>query len=245
MGAVGRIDAHWSRFLGVPTSALQAPGIVVTPHASLHGFHGVWFFVRGRSAVVSAPPERVVQLERSLIRAVAQDLLSATAPRRIVGRDVEEVVGPSYQGWLSAGKFHPTTSTGIRRLSGANTEAIQRFRTSCPGEDWDHGGIDLAVTPVWAVLQRSEIVSLGQLRPHVGGSVDPCLVTHPDHRGRGYGLRLVSAMAENALAQKRLVLYQTLLANTPALSLARRLGFEQYATLVAVRLALPAVSSGR
>jgi hypothetical protein len=43
-------------------------------------------------------------------------------------------------------------------------------------------------------------------------------------------------MAQEALAVGRLLLYQTLLSNRPAVSLALRLGFERYATLLAVRL---------
>jgi len=43
-------------------------------------------------------------------------------------------------------------------------------------------------------------------------------------------------MSQEALSAGRLVLYQTLLSNGPAVSLALRLGVEQYATLLAVRL---------
>ena len=50
-------------------------------------------------------------------------------------------------------------------------------------------------------------------------------------------MRLVSAMAEEALSAELLVLYQTLVSNVPAVSLGLRLGFERYATLLAVRLA--------
>jgi hypothetical protein len=44
-------------------------------------------------------------------------------------------------------------------------------------------------------------------------------------------------MAGHALSEDWLVLYQTLLSNVAAVSLAFRLGFEPYATLVAVRFA--------
>jgi hypothetical protein len=47
-------------------------------------------------------------------------------------------------------------------------------------------------------------------------------------------------MAEEALSAGQLVLYQTLLSNEPAISIARRLGFEQYATLLAASLATDA-----
>jgi predicted GNAT family acetyltransferase len=62
------------------------------------------------------------------------------------------------------------------------------------------------------------------------------VITDPEARGRGHATRVVCALVERALAADRLVLYQTLLANAPAVAVARRLGFEAYATLLAVRL---------
>jgi predicted GNAT family acetyltransferase len=91
------------------------------------------------------------------------------------------------------------------------------------------------------------VVALAQLRAHPDGAVDPCVITHREHRGRGHALRLVSALAREALSAERLVLYQTLVSNAPAMSLAHRLGFDRYATLIAVRLASSrdAAGSGR
>lgn len=187
--------------------------------------------------MVSAPPELVVQLERNLGNAVAQELLSPDLAVRVVGHAAGEVVGPSFQGWLPADRFRPVTADGVRRLPQSEAESVRLFQSSCPPEDWDHGGIDPTAADVWASFEENKIVALGQLRPHSDGAVDPCVITHPDHRGQGHALRLVSAMAQAALSQERLVLYQTLVSNIAALSIARRLGFAQYATLVAVRLA--------
>jgi len=47
----------------------------------------------------------------------------------------------------------------------------------------------------------------------------------------------MGTLVETALSAGTLALYQTLLSNAPAVVLAHRLGFEQYATLLAVRLA--------
>jgi hypothetical protein len=49
----------------------------------------------------------------------------------------------------------------------------------------------------------------------------------------------VSAAVEEALAEGHLVLYQTLRANRPALGIARRLGFSDFASHLAVRLLAP------
>jgi len=239
-----RVDGYWSRFLGVPASALQNPGVVVTPHAELGDYPGVWFFVRGRAAVVSAPPEWVVELERNLRTVAAQELAFPDSAARVVGEASGRVVGPSFQGWLPARRFRPVTPDSVQRLAESDADPIQVFQTSCPREDWDQSGIRLAAAPIWASFEEPAIVALGQLRPHSEGAVDPCVVTHPDHRGQGHASRLVSAMVHSALSRERLVLYQTLLANVPAVALARRLGFSQYATVVAVRLPRDAVQQG-
>jgi ribosomal protein S18 acetylase RimI-like enzyme len=234
--ATERIDAHWSQFLGVSTSALRKPGVVVTPHAGLRDYRGVWFFVRGSSAIISAPPEWLVVIEQNLGSFAAEEILSPDSAVRVLGHASGEIVGPSFQGWLSADGFRPVASHGVRRLREFEGEFLQDFRSSCSPEDWDHGGIDPKAADVWSSSQESRVVALGQLRPQFDGSVDPCVITQPEYRSRGHALRLVSAMSEEALSEDRLVLYQTLISNAPAVFLALRLGFAHYATRLAVRL---------
>ncbi len=235
MSAAERIEAHWSEFLGVPASVLQHPGIVVTAHRQLSGYRGVWFFVRGHSAVVSAPPDWVARLEQSCGATVVEELLSPATATRLLGHATGEIVGPSFQGWLPPGRFRAVPSDGVQRI--ADKEAVlPPFQSACPLKEWEHSGIDAQAAEVWASFQGEEAAALGQLRLRPGGVVDPCVITHPAHRGHGHALRLVSAMAQEALAERQLLLYQTLLSNRPAVSLALRLGFEQYATLLAVRL---------
>ena len=224
----------------MPPSALQNPGVVITAHRQLAGYSGVWFFVRGHSAVVSAPPDWVARLERSCGSTVAEELRSTAAATRALGHAAGEVVGPSFQGWLAVARFRAVPSDGVHRI--ADREAIlASFRSACSSTEWEHGGIDSRSAEVWASFREEKAVALGQLRPHPDGAVDPGVVTHPAHRSQGHALRLVSAMAQEALAAGQLLLYQTLLSNRPAVALAQRLGFEQYATLLAVRLVPDAV----
>ena len=236
MGASSPIDAYWSRHLGVPAAALQRSGVVVTPHAELGDYRGVWFFVRGDSAVVSAPAEWVPRLEDQCGSIAAEELLSHTSARRILGPAAGQIVGPSFQGWLPADHFRPIASDGVRRLAESEGEFIRALQASCSHEEWEHAGINPARADVWASFQGTQVVALGQLRSRPGNAVDPCIITHPEHRGAGHGLRLVSAMLERALTKDQLILYQTLMSNVPSVSLARYLGFDQYATLLAVRL---------
>ena len=187
--------------------------------------------------MVSAPAEWVARLGEKCGSTAAEELLSPASASRALGPAAGKIVGPSFQGWLSAEYFRPVASDGVRRLAESEAECIQAFQASCSHEEWEHGGINPVRPDVCASFQGAKVVALGQLRSHAGSAVDPCVITHPEHRGRGHALRLVSALVEKALSAEQLILYQTLMSNAPAISLARHLGFDHYATLLAVRLA--------
>jgi GNAT superfamily N-acetyltransferase len=65
------------------------------------------------------------------------------------------------------------------------------------------------------------------------------VVTHPGFRGHGYARTVVSTLTEIALGRTFVPQYRTLEANAPSIAVARRLGFLQYATSLAVRFTLP------
>jgi predicted GNAT family acetyltransferase len=62
------------------------------------------------------------------------------------------------------------------------------------------------------------------------------VVTLPAWRGRGAGLAVVSALTAHCLAHGAVLHYQTLRANLPSIAIARRLGYEDVATALAIRL---------
>ena len=67
-------------------------------------------------------------------------------------------------------------------------------------------------------------------------TVGPDVLAHPDRRRAGCGKAVVSAVVSYALEADKVLSYQTRMENQPALAIARSLGFEQYASHVAVRL---------
>ena len=72
--------------------------------------------------------------------------------------------------------------------------------------------------------------------PRAFGASHIGVVTHPAYRGRGYGRAAVSAATARGLEAGFIVLYQTLLANAPSVALATELGYQPYATHLAVQL---------
>jgi predicted GNAT family acetyltransferase len=87
-----------------------------------------------------------------------------------------------------------------------------------------------------ATFEGPRIVAMAGYRPWSATAGDPCVLTHPERRRSGCGTAVVSQVVASALERQKTVLYQTLEANEPAVRLARRLGYQPYATHVAVRL---------
>jgi hypothetical protein len=225
--------------LGVLPVKLYEPGVEVVAHAGLRDYAGAWFFVRGASAIVSTPPAWIDRVRSALVGVEAEQLLVHEVARRPFGASVDLVVGPAFQGWLPPARFRPTaTAAEVRLVTAADREAVAALRAECATAEWEHSGIDLGAPDLWGVFNGGELTSLAQARRRAPRAVDPCAITRPSARRSGCAAHAVSAAIGDALASGTVVLFQTLLDNRPALALARRLGFEPYATSLAVRLAV-------
>src|SRR4029453_5492339 len=133
--------------------------------------------------------------------------------------------------------FRSVTHPAVRALFAAETGALRQLAAACGADAWEHSGITFDAPHLFGLIVDGLVVAAARGRPgwgetaHVGG------VTHPDHRGRGFGRAVVSATTAQALAEGLIVLYQTALVNRPSVALATGLGYREYATHLAVRLA--------
>jgi GNAT superfamily N-acetyltransferase len=153
------------------------------------------------------------------------------------GAAADRVVGPAFIGYLDEATFAGGDEIESRLLDDSDAEAIEALRAACEPLAWAEGGpAGTAVAlgafrgGTLAALSSYEIWS--ERIAHIG------IVTHPAHRGRGLGTAAVRAMTRIALARKLVAQYRTLLANAPSMAIARRLGFERYATTVSIRFSI-------
>lgn len=65
------------------------------------------------------------------------------------------------------------------------------------------------------------------------------ILTHPARRGRGFGREAVAALARTALDRGLVPQYRVLADNAPSLAVAAAVGFQPYATSLALRLTPP------
>ncbi len=232
------VDEYWADQLGVTVERLGPPGVALVHEGrgGFEGYSGVLFFRRGETLIVSAPPDLARSIEASLSALSPDAVEDLQLLRSVVGIEPERVVGPVFQAFVTPGRFSPPSAAHPVRLEDART-VESHLRRACTEEEWEVSGLSGVRTPVAAVREGDMIVAAAGARERAPRVVDPCVLTHPGHRGRGLGREVVACVTATALDQGDLVVYQTLRSNRGAVAIARGLGFVEYATGVAFRLA--------
>ncbi len=211
-------------------------GLSIRLHAGLAGFQGLWSFRRKGRTVVSAPLGWVTPLS-ALVSRPRERLLEESEWQAILGVDFDRAIGPAFQGLPGSGALSEELHDANTRFVDVSDAAFARFRAECDPADWELAGLDAKVqAPIAACFVGERIVAGAGYRAWSPTAGDPCVLTHPEFRGRGFGSAVVSAVVERVLAEGKTLLYQTLEANLGAVGVARKVGYEQYATHLAVRL---------
>jgi len=231
-----RFEAFWAQFFGISPADWALPGVSVNAHVGLGDYAGAWFFVRRARLVISAPAHWVSRLRSSVEPRPFDELTSEHSLRALFGAAFERRLGPAYQGSLAPERFAPYPSPSVRAPRDGDEGRVRAFRAACGDEAARDAAFDEATLYRAACFEGAEIVALSGYRPWTDTAGDPCVLTHPGHRQRGLGTAVVAHTVARALADGKLLLYQTLEANRPAVQLAERLGYEWFARYVAVRL---------
>lgn len=230
------IDRYWAGFFGCSAAALAAPGVRVLPHAELEEYRGIFCLRRGEAALVSVPPDRLGHWRAVLGPLAPGALLDAAGTVRRLGVDPARVIGPAAVAYADATTLRPLPTAGTRLLTALDEEAHAALKAAVSPAEWAHGGSELELLPLAGRFARGELVALAGYEPWGEQIAHIAVVTHPAHRGRGYGAEAVSLLAETVVARGMVAQYRTLRANAPSLRLGASLGFAPYADTLAVRL---------
>jgi GNAT superfamily N-acetyltransferase len=230
-----RDDQFWATFLGVEPSDWGLPGVSIRAHVGLIGYRGLWCFRRREQVVVSAPEGWVPHLRARLSDGEADRLFDESYLANLLDDDFQCLIGPAFQGCLEPAAFRHVSAREVRALGREDGAAYEQLRAECGPEAVDDSGL-LKSTEHVGYFHGSTLLAVAGYRPWTDVAGDPCILTHTDFHGHGYGTAVASAVVQGALNAGKLLLYQTLEANVGAVHIARKLGYEQYARHVAVRL---------
>jgi GNAT superfamily N-acetyltransferase len=233
---IQRIDAAWAAFFGLSPPAFLRPGVQVVAHHQLADYHGVWLFRHHASLCLSVPSDSVQSVQTAVRANTVESLFSEAGVRGLLGSRIERIIGPAYYGYVERAQFRSAPHPGVRALSRADQAALHQLADACEMDAWEHSGITFDEAHVFGCFVDDRLVAAARYQSAWEETAHIGVVTHPAYRGHGYGRAVVSAATAQGLKAGFIMLYQTLLANAPAVALATGLGYQLYATHLAVRL---------
>ena len=230
------VDHYWVSDLGCAREALYTKQTLVVPH-HFGDYQGIYAFCRQDLLLVSVPASLVEAFRCEARSWRPRDVLQEDRLRRLVSHPVERMIGPAFVGYTDGAAFQPVQQGAPRLLTPQDVPALEALRAACSALEWEHEGSSFGEQPLVGIHVEGGLAAVagyewGEAIAHIS------VITHPRHRGQGYGKAVVSQLTEEVLSQGLVPQYQTLESNVSSMAIAHNLGFEHYATTMAVKLIL-------
>lgn len=121
------------------------------------------------------------------------------------------------------------THDDTRRLTRADLAEFERFRSIAPGDDLDDAFVDIDHWLVYGAFVDGELAAAASAYPWQNTALaDIGVITLPAFRGRGFGTRVVQAIAGDALSQGYEPQYRCQRDNEASIALATAAGFARF-----------------
>jgi GNAT superfamily N-acetyltransferase len=231
------IDRYWMSDLGCSQDALYSRQTLIVPHStSLSDYHGIFVFLHDELLLISVPRSLIEVFRRNAEGWSRSAILQEDRLRALVNYPIEQVIGPAFVGYNNRANFRPAPAAGAHVLGQQDITALEDLRGACSDLEWEHGGSQLGDRPVVGQHSGDQLVAVAGYQLWGGEIAHIYVITHPQYRGKGYGKSVVSRITDEVLNQGLVPQYRTLEENLSSIGITRSLGFERYATTVAVRL---------
>lgn len=234
-----RLDARWGEEYGVAPGFWGGERFDVAPRPGDADWAGLFAFRRGDACVVQAPPGLGAATARWIAGREPDVLLDPAFWAGTLGPRFAHAVGPAWLGYADETDFRPLDEQGARLLGPGDEAALRALEAAVGALAWAHSGIVYGAEPLYGVFLGGELAAAAAVEAWRGGLGHVGVVTHPAHRGRGLGTAVVALATREGLARGLTMQYRTLVANVASLAIGRKVGYQPYATTLAVRLAEP------
>jgi len=230
-----KVDAYWASYFGCAVAELNGNATKVFTHKALGAYDGALAFRHGESCILSVP-ESSPEIERAKIRAAKPaQAFDKQFLAKVFVINSDNITGPAWVG-VADGSSFKATKTQARLLTAADEAAMRELAEGCGETAWKQSKIavdrqtnfGLFVGP--KLVAASGYLNMGGLLAYIG------VITHPDHRGKGYAKSVVAASMTHALEKNLFPMWRTLEAHETAVQLAGAMGFQKYASTLDVQL---------
>jgi GNAT superfamily N-acetyltransferase len=221
------VDAWWRDVFDIDQE-LWSSVSVVHPHRRLGDYEGWYVAWRGAGVHVSAPSTAEVDEVSSLAAQPAIALQAVEFWHAFAQQRGMVVIGPGVHRYLDV------DPQPIDRVDLVSPESLRALRDRVAAEDWDESGFEDALdepdTVAFATDDGGAVLTELDGAPRNIG-----LLVTTDARGAGLGTALGRAAASYAVRRHGYARWRCRDTNVPSARAAERLGFEPYATQLAVR----------
>jgi GNAT superfamily N-acetyltransferase len=220
------LDEHWTATLNVEPSVWRDAAVVVASHPEPSHRDHVYLIRREDSCIIVVPQALVGSTTIACASWPSAAVFDRAFIRSLYGNEVASIHGPFWLGYATAECFRSVDRKGSRRLDGPDDEAaLARLRSQVPEEEAVDAGFAVAGRHEYGCFVEGELVCAGTLTPFRGMPASIGAITHPAHRGQGFGSAMVSALTQEAFTESGAVQFRILEDNRPALRIAKVLGF--------------------
>ncbi len=234
---IAALDAHWAASFGCAPDDLHRERTIIVPHhGDLADYQGVFTLRRGLCCIISVPPPYIATATAAFVGRLPQEIFEPDTLARAFAPAVERIIGPAWLGVADSSDVRAIDAAGVRRLAHGDLAALRALQAACDPTDWQHSAIEEQHDPIFGYFHDGLLVAAGSC-PRRGEVLrEVGIITHPAYRGRGFVRSVVGAMTQYGLAERCVMRYRTLLANTPSMRIARSLGYQDDALTIAIRL---------
>jgi GNAT superfamily N-acetyltransferase len=224
-------NAYWAALFGcLPGELFAKPFRIVTHGADLADYCGAFALFRGGAAIASIPSDRAAVLRMFL--SGLSDGCSTSGFVSALSPVASKILGPAYVGY--AATIVPPTYSG-RALGLGDAMAVHELQQSTDASEWEAGGGSVE-NPSSGVFIDGQLVAMASYEVWGNTIAHISILTHRDFRNRGLGRSAVAHLAKRAIRAGLLPQYRTLESNRASIRVAESLGFQHFATSIAVRL---------
>jgi ribosomal protein S18 acetylase RimI-like enzyme len=233
-----RVDEYWADFFGCTPGELRSERPVVVPHATeLADYRGIYLQSFGGAPVASLPHDLRERYAGIIATVASWGLQADDRWQRLPGLALAAVIGPAWIGYADAGTLRAPPAHGqVRSLAAADKREIVALRDACSAGEWEQAGSPEEKAGHAGAFDGGVLAALAGYEVWGDRIAHLYVVTHPARRGRGHGRAAIHHAAAEAMARGLVPQYRTLLSNEPSRAVAAALGFEPYATSLALRL---------
>ncbi len=201
------------------------------PHGYLDDYEGWYVAWRGTGVHVSAPLTSAAADVALIESEPTADLQTAQFWRTFANQRRLELIGPSTHAYLDVDH---APDGDVVELSRSDLDALQ---AEVLPEEWDEGGMSQEPNPplAFGIVEDGRPVAAAVLNLWAGTPRDIGVVVAAPFRGQGLAARVGRHAASYAVRAHGIARWRAVPTNVASVRTAERLGFEPYATQLAVR----------